>query len=98
MSNRIWFLCVRYRFATEGDAIVYGFFKVEVDIGGYLFYCCGRINKKKRLTKKVALDYIDSYKKDDSLIPISADSDESFLDCIYDGNGMNFKIINSYEL
>lgn len=97
MSNRIWFLCVRYRFATEGDTIVYGFFKVGVDLG-YLYYCCGRMNKKKRLTKKMALDYIDSYEKDYSLIPTSADSDESFLDYIYDGNGMKFKIINSYEL
>lgn len=92
MSNRIWFLCVRY-----SDTFVSGFFKVEVDIGGYLYYCCGRINKKKRLTKKMALDYIDFYENGYSLKPTSADSDESFFD-YYIGNSMNFRIINSYEL
>lgn len=99
----IKFLCIMCEAKSPANNIasfksVKGFFRLRTDIG-FLYYYCGKVNIKKRLTKKLAWDFIIRYSKMYSILPDHAESDEAFFDMLYErARPKTIRLINSHNI
>lgn len=97
----IKFLCIMCEAKSPANNIaasfksIKGFFRLRTDVG-FLYYYCGKVNIKKRLTKKLAWDFIIRYSR---ILPDHAKSDEAFLDMLYErARFKTIRLINSHNI
>ena len=94
----IKFLCIMCEAKSPANNIaVKSFFRLRTDIG-FLYYYCGKVNIKKRLTKKLAWDFIIRYSMSSIFRPDHAESDEAFLDMLYRERFKTIRLINSHNI
>lgn len=100
----IKFLCIICEAKSPANNIaasfksIKGFFRLRTDVG-FLYYYCGKVNIKKRLTKKLAWDFIIRYSMSSIFRPDHAKSDEAFLDMFYERARLKtIRLINSHNI